>query len=931
MTDSSMIITNSSLSKISRELINKKIDNKDIYFRFTKILISDGTFPLTDNSEEIDEHIYAYSVSEIARTNNNILMSAELTDTAKINLQEIGLYYEDDDGQHLFSLINNISLHTAGKNLTYKLILLAKLDINVVNTVAFPEIVVEGGVIPPSSDFRTIQQVYTYLLINLERLIKLNALGIGQYNGGSQATINPAIMSDIKPVGVGYNKAQVLYRFLKELANYKDNFVATNNFALAKTEFTPKEVTTLNPDSFVEIGDMKVIQGIANDFSTTSYVKSTNAYNAPEKSTWEYHLNFTTGHDVSTPQTIVDFAQVAVNQPLILGIRPIGSNNNGNCFLSMGIPDTISVKRRAESEGHVFTRSSTKDINGITYYTWVCNESIGFNHHISYNSLVSSNGVVTISASSNMKTLPKINPLIGDSWNINLPFTTSSNTTNEQYLFASLSKGVAVSIYNKGLKIYLSSDRTNWDIANGTVAYSSELEINPNTSYTLTFSYDSLTDNTFAYKVHLINEDIGEGANILTISNSTPVIIADQICLGYSSIDSGKTFTQGKIDLKSTNISINDDVIWNGLSVLDMICTREYNPTINSSIPYDSDGYSLPYDRAPYYSIAQKTSGKFIDQNLFSVEPNKTYSVIIKHGYNDYKVEYAQGLNSNNYFEVFSQTSSNNLINPVDVLYGIQLDGTEFINPFLGLINLDKIYFSFILKDDYGNIINSETYNFLESTVKDIDLTDYFHIPSYAYSHNYFTVKNLGNYPNSILDVVEGAIKGNTDDRIDFLKANGFSLSTKIDLNTTQSRVILAKGNIDQENYYFILEQVNYGEGSSTNNEIVFTLYLPYETVTMSKELTPNILRDYTNYPITLTITSKDGVLKMYKNTELIASTTFTSYESQSLTSMYITNRTSNNYEESLEEQIVHDILCFDGELQPEDLYYVTNILGTNF
>ena len=928
MANDIMQITDSSLSKISRELINKKIDGKEIYFKFTHVLISDGAFPLTDNSVEIDNHIYKCPTTEISRANNNILLTAHIDQVIKINLKEIGLYYEDDDGVHLFSIIKDVSL-TTGKNLTYTLILNAKIDINVVNTVAFPEIITKGGATPPTTDFREIQRIFTYTLINLERLIRLNSIGIGQYTGGSQATVDPAVMTDIKPVGVGYNKAQVLYRYLKELSNFYDNFIATNNYSLLDHEFTSKIVRELDTSSFINIGDVYEAEDLAGGFTNTSYLEVENTYYIPDYSEWEYETTFTTGSDVGINQTVANFAETAVTQPLLLGI------NNSKCYLTMGKADRMTLQKNGKS--YYFTRSSNfVTINEDNYFTWSCNESMGLNYHIINDgpSITFNNGIISgFGQQSSVHSNKKVNPLPSDSWSLTITFSTGNNTLTGSYLIGSYltgfpnEKSFELNIYNEGLRVYLSSDGTNWDIADGVIAKSDELKVNPSTKYTVTITF-----NGSNYAVELVNEDIGEGSILATITSSTPTLFSKYLYLGAKG-DGNETahasYFSGSIDLNNTSFSINDNVVWDGLSDLNVVLTDSYNYL--STTPehiYDYTGY-----RIEGVTFINQQSGTFINQNIFPVQPYSTYTVRIKYNYNNYTVEYSQ--DRIDYFEVLSLASLDTLPDPSRVLYGINFNNGNFINPFLGLINLDKTYFSFTTKDNLGNIINSETFDFLNTYEKHIELTDFFHIPAYTYSHSYSKVKNLGDYPNSSLSVFEGAIKGSID-HVDFLKEGGFSLVTKVTLNDVESKVILAKGDISQENYYFKLEQINYGADSEQNNEIVFTLYTPYEVVTMSKELTPEILRSYTNFPMTLTITCNGQLeapeFKMYKNNELIASTAASNrLIPQSINNMYLTNRLSESYEESLKEQIIHDILCFDGELQPKDIFYITNVLATNF
>ena len=224
---SNMLITDETLSQISLELLGRE----DVSFTFPYLMIGDATYPLENNSGPILNHIYMFPVTEIARSGNNILLTATIDEDAYLTIKELALYCRYGNGTtHVFSKITGLNVKK-GKDLAYNLMIQVKLDLNVVNTIAMPEIVLKEVTYPKMSDFKTVKDVYAYTVENLERMIKTNALGIGSYSS--------QIMTDKKPVGVGYNTAQVYCAFQDKLNSWEDNFCAT--FAYASLQSLYKE------------------------------------------------------------------------------------------------------------------------------------------------------------------------------------------------------------------------------------------------------------------------------------------------------------------------------------------------------------------------------------------------------------------------------------------------------------------------------------------------------------------------------------------------------------------------------------------------------------------------------------------------------------------------------------------------------------------
>ena len=328
-------------------------------FKFTKIIVADSNYALTDVSTPVLHHVYECSVTEISKTENNVLLTATIPEDAYLNIAQLGLYYEDDIGIHIFSIIEGLTIKKTN-DLVYNLVIHVKLDINVVNTVAMPEIVVKDKPYTNFSKFLTIKQVYAYITENLERIIKTNALGIGNYTSGA--------MTESKPVGVGYNRAQVYYRLQNDLSLWEDNFVATNDYAKVRAKFTPYITTSFNPEHIIQEGDVYLSDdGILSVFSNYNYGFTTNLP-LNNNSNWKFTTTFTTGGNVTTKQSVITFSSETVGQPLTLGIE------NNKCTLRIDAEDEALVSDSVNV--HLFARNRKITLNNIDYYSWVTNEEI---------------------------------------------------------------------------------------------------------------------------------------------------------------------------------------------------------------------------------------------------------------------------------------------------------------------------------------------------------------------------------------------------------------------------------------------------------------------------------------------------------------------------------------------------------------------------
>lgn len=146
--------------------------------KLSHILTSDGTIHLTDDTIPILNHVAEFAITELSRTENNILIKAITNQADFLNISELGLYAETDNGNILFSHIEGLSIRKRS-GLVYELVLNISIDMEVVNTVFYPEIIIpEQGQIN-LEEFNNIQRIHANWVTDLERVINMNASAIG--------------------------------------------------------------------------------------------------------------------------------------------------------------------------------------------------------------------------------------------------------------------------------------------------------------------------------------------------------------------------------------------------------------------------------------------------------------------------------------------------------------------------------------------------------------------------------------------------------------------------------------------------------------------------------------------------------------------------------------------------------------------------------
>ena len=201
--------------KLTKFLINKNSSlyytpSDAIVFEFSKLLISDGTYPLTDNSHSINRKVYEFPLEEVTSSGNNILVKTTISKEASLTIREIGLYIQFNGSPKLFSIIKNLNIDKTTE-LGYDLIFHINVDLDIVNVSAFPTIIITGD----------------------ENVSKKDFIGVLETTSASISDVEVA--SAKNATEIGYNKAQVFYEYSNKLNLVKDNWLTTWNYNKLKS------------------------------------------------------------------------------------------------------------------------------------------------------------------------------------------------------------------------------------------------------------------------------------------------------------------------------------------------------------------------------------------------------------------------------------------------------------------------------------------------------------------------------------------------------------------------------------------------------------------------------------------------------------------------------------------------------------------------
>lgn len=287
---------------------------------FSKVLISDGEFKLTDKSFPIANHIYEFKISEITRSGGTVLLTSQIDDDSKLTIKEVGLYATTAEGEILFSQISNLSINK-GDGVPYDLVFTMNLYAGFVNVVGFPDynsFLLKEPELCLFQNFSSVKQLLLYIYTNLERIIDMNATDIG------------------------YNRSQVFYKLQQELAENEECYFTIENFEKISKKLKKIIEINFNPDAVTVHGNLIVPDnGITKDFSETDYISGNVLFENSKN--WEIELAFKLEEKESG--TLFTLRGPSAIQPLIFQTNysleedkmyfhaKLGKNNTDNEFI----------------------------------------------------------------------------------------------------------------------------------------------------------------------------------------------------------------------------------------------------------------------------------------------------------------------------------------------------------------------------------------------------------------------------------------------------------------------------------------------------------------------------------------------------------------------------------------------------------------------
>lgn len=857
-------------------------------WNFSDILVSDGKVPLLDNSTSVAEHIYQFPVTEIKRSGNTILLTSTVDAEAHLTIREIGLYIQTTDGRLLFGSINNLNINKS-RDLAYNLIFTINTTINVVNAVGFPAengIVVEDPDFMEYKDYTTLQQVNTYVLTNLERMIRMNAGAKGSY-------VNQYIEN--AQAGIGHNRPQVIYRVQQELEEAEDCYNSLDTFVKLISRFRKVTEKEMNFENLQIEGNLLIPKnGETSGFSTTDYASMNTLFTST--SSWNMDAAFTT--NTNTSGTIASLSNGKDMAPLELGVA------DNKCYLKIAGLESINPT----GLNSYYLRSVNRDkINGNSYYYGWNRKDIDnpyYNFHCN-NFAINSSPMVNF---------PQTNNILLEHETVDSNFTFSTrvyitDVTSKQYIIGnedvSSPEGFELFIEDGKIQANLYEDSTGELI--DTLSTRFNLEVDK--YYNISLSYDGEK-----YALYYKTEDTEEEEIEYLISSQT-ISLENSINLLIGSQEGSNKFT-GDIDF--SNLKLYDsNYLWVGASALNIVYTLIDAPDSNTPL-YDNQ----------FYLITGITAGNYNDgyiinkNNLFPIEEDTKYKLSISYSENThlntctYKVIRITNDDIVTMSTIYSETFpiandlSNRMSIPSAVYAGVSATH-EISNPFSATLDLVE----------WEVTQEGITYPFSQEVIlNNTELLQYYRVPDL--NKGQYAVKdicNLGRKIKFLSDKFEG-----NEDIVSFAYPEGLTLCMKFALRDVEPKVLLYKSDLVEDIYFSL---------TFLNQTLTFTMATQDGTASISKAL---ILQEYDSYvaePIMLTVTYTPqydnwGYIQMFRNNEAITESKYVCIDPTIDPTMFILS----NYITGDEDfgRFLKDLVVIKGVVSMNDLKYINNLFDTN-
>lgn len=902
--------------------------SSDESFQFMKILVGDGSVPLSQNPSEFVNHIYKIENLEIENSGNGIDIKGELDEKASLTIKEIALF--DNADNKLFALVSNLNIFKPA-DINYKLIFNIDLSLKVVNITGFPstgDIVVEEPEYINTHDFDIFRQTHEYDVATMERLIRQNAAELAT------------------------NTPQEYYRLEQDINAQEESYNAVENYSQLSKMFTFETEEVFDPTSIKIKGSLNVpSNGVTSNFSSTDFLDRNDYY--LQKYNWEDVCNFNT--ETNSTGTVQCFGSPCINQPYELYVQ------NGYCAADLGCLESIEVDILDEADNIFFYRHPIDDysfyLEALTwenpeneeqltdtmwdestwtrssnqvYAAWYNQDNNVFLDRLTSAEIVDNINSHTFSGIGDELewTYPcPLAPSYQWSFSIGQINLTDLSGNDPQYIIGK-GKDINGNPAQNTFKLFIDENRklnfipyygTNPAVSISTLTSTSTLS----EGYTYTFIV-GFNGSAYSLEVKGTAPNQPEIDEIVTYETTSPMnwnISTLSITLGATYDSSTSSYISPlKAEIQNLSqviMSNNYKPIWSAYVPLKTIYTISHDPAVGTEV-FDSYGYSINTS-----AIRDVFSSKIFSGNLFRIKPYHNYSVKLISSYDNdtslysYDFYYSVDGEAYTYLNSLNITSSLPINESKDLIIGGKPDYVDFeltnvSNPYSDSVNLLNYYLN----------VEGSVWDMKEEVVlQDSSLLQYYHVPKLNRLN--YTVQDLTNFSYT-LNVYDSIFTGNTD-LINFNDEKGVSLLIKTHLKDMENKFILGKKLIERSlgTYYFTLELIDY--------KLVFTLYTEGSSFVLSKEIKLEEYESYTEYPILITITYNgleyNPEFTMYKNNEKIAYTNSGNGEM-----MEVSNYVLSNFKEDTPSSLyVSDILFIKGVLTSEYLYKINNLFDTNY
>lgn len=897
-------------------------------FHFTQVLIGDGTFPLSDTSVPVIDHVYEIEITGMYGSGNTLYITTKIDADAYLDIREIALYVKDNisGGNKIFCIARDVNVYK-GSDLDYDLILTIDLSINVVNIVGFPgkgDIIVKNPEYAKYQDFQTVQRTLIYVDDLLEKIIRKNANLIG----------NDAVFP--------------YYQDQRRIAASEDDYHAAREYQRLYNKVNTKRNRILDTSKIETHGTIDTPEnGALRNFSTSNYITST--LGVSDSDTFIFKGLFSSNGSDGT------FMCLSNNDEL----QPITVfTENGKCGVKIAQQEAITVEML--NNVSTYYRQPLDDIyvpvGSHTDYRHCCawrseNSSDLYNMHLTNNGSITNSSILNVApnlwAGPNSVDSGEQNFLDfdEDNWNANIYELTNSRiedcSTWNWYItfpFTLYESGGTHFILGKtqtgcSIRLYVENNKLKTSIYEdgdfGSPIFEDSADdytMLTNTSYVITIGYDG-----YQYFVKLYESSEGTVHDVSypsfkRVSWVGGLAIGLDYNLGYD-LD---VLLNGYIDFGSFDWYSNGSLFWKGASRLDTFYTATNVPTVNTTV-YDNSGMATPS------SILSFTNGYIVDENdLFLMNPYESYFLKITCTKEESTYTYTI-LNSRDgigYSKVLERTSPYRISTPVTAYFGVcpnyvyEGDNDLVINitnPLSGTV--------YALESEFVTETEEPWFVYKGTSKQETELLQYYHIPATSYAT--YSTADFVDFDRK-LTFTGNVFEGNTD-LIDFHTTDGLSLSVKVNLIGMDNKVILVKKN-NAGDKYFTLELKDY--------KLIFTLYnSTSESNKVEYYIPTEEYKDFTGSPILITIMIKGNVIKIYRNNDIIIDyNNFNTATSLDLSEFFLSNslylagnevaegeRVTYGLDIEPDNTYVRDIVVTDGLYIPSGLYYVTNVLDTNF